>query len=390
MGKLSQEPRQGRKRIAHGVSRGEGDMPRCQPRQGRKRIAHGVSRGDDDDPLIQPRQGRKRIAHGVSRGDDDDPLIQPRQGRKRIAHGVSRGDDDDPLIQPRQGRKRTAHGVSRGDGDVPPCQPRQGRKRSAHGVSRGNNVWLANSPGRGVRKPSSLPRSAKNESLVVFHAVFFEQPDEFLGKADAPVVFPLPRDVSAHRFSCRLTDAERAVPRLPRKPGVGACVRAVKPQRGVALEQPHQSGQCHGGRMSQQQMDMVRGAVDRQRHGIGFTCDAAEIRVCVGTHGVVEPGTPFLRGKHDVDKQERQGVGHADFLTPLPGLCPLLFGRSPRLTPWAVLLRPCGAGNTACFRPHGSRRGLSSCAPAGAGNAACLRPHGSRRGLSSCAPAGAV
>ena len=165
----------------------------------------------------------------------------------------------------------------------------------------------------------------------------------------------------------------------------------MKPQRGIALEQTHQLGQRQGGWMSQQQMHMVWRAVDRQRSGTGLAGNATEIRVGISAKGIVEPWTPFLRGKHDVNEQERQGVSHAGFLTPLPGLC-RPFSHDPHgLRRGLNSCAPAGAGRgERCCRSHGLRRGLNSCAPAGAGRGErCCRSHGLRHGLNSCAPAGA-
>ena len=114
-----------------------------------------------------------------------------------------------------------------------------------------------------------------------------QQRNEFLGEPDASVMLLLPRDVCRHRRLRRMTHAERAVTRLPRKAGVGAAMFAVQPESGIRLQQSRQFGESQDGWTSHEQVDVVGGAVDGQSGRTGLARDAAQVSEHVGTQGVI-------------------------------------------------------------------------------------------------------
>ena len=133
-------------------------------------------------------------------------------------------------------------------------------------------------------------------------------------------MFLLPHAVLDHRHLRGMAHAERTAASLPRDPHVGTAVFTVQPEDRVRFEQADQIGQCQRWRAGHEQMDMIGCAVDGWSGGTGFARDAAQIGKHVGTQYVINPGATFLGGKNHVGEQQRQRVGHADFLTPLPGL----------------------------------------------------------------------
>ena len=145
--------------------------------------------------------------------------------------------------------------------------------------------------------------SIPNVGFIIFDPVFFQEHPEFLLKRFAPMMFPLPVNVSFQRRQVGRADGKAGVTPLPGKSGQRRGL-GFHPFGGTNFQLLHQIRNGHRARQANGQMDMIRHPAGAITFAIRIAGHGGEIGVQLRPGAVVEPRLAVFGAENEVNNDE--------------------------------------------------------------------------------------
>lgn len=157
--------------------------------------------------------------------------------------------------------------------------------------------------------------SVENIDRIEFDIVFLQQRDQLFLEGLSPVVRFLSPNVRAYRALLRFADGERRVTGLPGEIRTEAFL-VVNPLRGTSLHVPHQLRNRDVRLEAEQDVDVVRHAVQGQEPSLLPADDPLDVGVKLRAQLWIDERSPRFGAEDHVIQEPGEGSSHRDLYPP--------------------------------------------------------------------------